>query len=704
MAQSCAHFFMPLRNYKERTSQRQKPDTPSLRVVRPQKKASKNASGPPEILIDQQLNKKYESALALIHRQFQYKGKTATPKDIKPMLATLTDKPFNDQDWHFEIKWDGYRALAYTGNEGVQLRSRNNNTFNTKYPAVADALKQWPVNAILDGEIVVLNEEGRADFGALQNWNKQEGGKLVYYVFDLLWLEGMSLMDEPMIVRRDVLRKIFPVSDLVRYSHSIEECGIDFFNTVKQSGIEGIIAKQKDALYIPGARSEDWYKIKAETRHEALICGYTKKRDSDRLISSLVLGIPKNGSLQYIGQVGTGFSGRTMQELFEKMNPLFTSECPFHTKPRLDAPTMWVKPELVCEVKYTELTKEGLMRHPSFQGLRDDKTLADINIEDLPNESRGEEWEPDTLLIHQGQQTATVKVDGNTLKLTNLAKIYWPKGNIAKGDLLNYYHQIAPFMLPYMKDRPQSLNRFPNGIDGKSFYQKDMKGKVESWLKTFERYGERSGAKDFLVCTDSASLLYMANLGCIEMNPWHSRVSAPLSPDWCVIDLDPGAISFERVIETAQMVYQVLQSLSIPSYPKTSGSTGIHIYIPLGAKYNYEQSRQLAELIATLVHQELPSFTSLERSPEKRKTKIYIDYLQNRPIQTICAPYSVRPRPGATVSAPIHWEEVKKGLKVSQFTMNNILQRVKREGNLFTGILSNGIDLNKVLKSLATML
>jgi bifunctional non-homologous end joining protein LigD len=196
----------------------------------------------------------------------------------------------------------------------------------------------------------------------------------------------------------------------------------------------------------------------------------------------------------------------------------------------------------------------------------------------------------------------------------------------------------------------------------------------------------------------------MANLGCIEMNPWHSRVSAPLSPDWCVIDLDPGAISFERVIETAQMVYQVLQSLSIPSYPKTSGSTGIHIYIPLGAKYNYEQSRQLAELIATLVHQELPSFTSLERNPQKRKTKIYIDYLQNRPIQTICAPYSVRPRPGATVSAPLHWEEVKNGLKVSQFTMNNILQRVKSEGDLFTGVLSNGIDLNKVLKSLATML
>ena len=256
-----------------------------------------------------------------------------------------------------------------------------------------------------------------------------------------------------------------------------------------------------------------------------------------------------------------------------------------------------------------------------------------------------------------------------------------------------------------MQNRPQSLNRFPNGINGESFYQKDMKGKVEGWLTTFERFSESVGeSKDFLVCTNTASLLYMANLGCIEMNPWHSRISSPHYPDWCVIDLDPGKISFEKVIETARMVHDVIDSLHIPSYPKTSGSTGIHIYIPLGAKYNYEQSKQLAELIATLVHNELPSFTSLVRNPAKRTDKIYIDYLQNRPIQTICAPYSLRPKPGATVSAPLHWDEVRKGLKMSQFTIHNMAGRVKEKGELFKGVLEEGIDLNEVLKNLANML
>jgi len=256
-----------------------------------------------------------------------------------------------------------------------------------------------------------------------------------------------------------------------------------------------------------------------------------------------------------------------------------------------------------------------------------------------------------------------------------------------------------------MKDRPQSLNRFPNGITGKNFYHKNMGGQVEKWLHTFRRFSDSTTEpKDFLICTNTASLIYMANLGCIEMNPWHSRTQTPLYPDWCVIDLDPGNNTFNQVIETAQMVHRVLDSLDIPSFPKTSGSTGIHIYIPLGARYNYEQSRQLAELIANLVHEELPAFTSLVRNPEKRKDKIYIDYLQNRPIQTICAPYSIRPKAGATVSAPLHWDEVKKGLKMQSFTIFNMEDRVKSVGDLFQGVLGKGIDLNKILRGLSHLM
>jgi bifunctional non-homologous end joining protein LigD len=350
------------------------------------------------------------------------------------------------------------------------------------------------------------------------------------------------------------------------------------------------------------------------------------------------------------------------------------------------------------------------MRHPSFQGLREDKTIRDINNETLNPEDKNiiaktrntKKQKNDQELVDASKEQAVVTINNHELKLTNLKKIFWIKEDIKKGDLLNYYYKMAPYIMPYMKDRPQSLNRFPNGIHGDSFYHKNMAGKVDKWIKTFERFSESNNeAKDFMICSNEASLIYMVNLGCIELNPWHSRVQKPNYPDWSIIDLDPGEISFEKVVETAIVVKKVLDTLQVPSFPKTSGSTGIHIYVPLGAKYNYEQSKQFAELVATLAHEELPSFTSLVRNPEKRKDKIYIDYLQNRPIQTICSPYSVRPKPGATVSAPLHWSEVKKGLNIKQFTINNIYDRVQQEGDLFEGILEKNIDLNKVLKALS---
>lgn len=270
--------------------------------------------------------------------------------------------------------------------------------------------------------------------------------------------------------------------------------------------------------------------------------------------------------------------------------------------------------------------------------------------------------------------------------------------------MLNYYYQVAPFMLPYMKDRPQSLNRHPNGITGESFYQKNVAGKVEPWITTHAYDNTTSdGNKTFLVCTDEASLMYIAKLGCIEMNPWHSRIHKPDYPDWCVIDLDPDTNSFEQVIETANVVRSILDAIEVPSFPKTSGSTGIHIYIPLGAQYSYEQSKQLAELIVNFAHQELGAFTSLERSPAKRKGKIYLDYLQNRAIQTIAAPYSLRPKPGATASAPLHWEEIKPGLSIQQFNIYNMLDRIRNEGDIFKPVLGKGISLDKVLKKISSV-
>ncbi len=354
------------------------------------------------------------------------------------------------------------------------------------------------------------------------------------------------------------------------------------------------------------------------------------------------------------------------------------------------------------------------MRHASFQGLREDKTIEDINVErkqiiekeeiEIGNsldKNENENYIAASSFIDLTQPEVVLSVDNLTLKFTNIQKWYWKKERLRKGDLLNYYHAVAEYMLPYMKDRPQSLHRHPDGIDGPGFYHKDMKGKVERGLQTHRRFSESAGEyKNFLVCTNEASLLYMANLGCIEMNPWHSRIQTPDNPDWCVIDLDPGTNTFEEVIETALVVKKVLESYNVASSVKTSGSTGLHIYIPFGGKYTYDQSKAFAELIANMVHDELSLLTSLERNPLKRTDKIYIDYLQNRPIQTICAPYSCRPKPGATVSAPLHWDEVKKGLQMNDFTIKNMMQRIKAEGDLFTPVLEKGINLKKVLEQL----
>lgn len=638
------------------------------------------------LLIDLRREASVEWKQKQVLRALKGKPKSAMPTEVPPMLATLTPEAFDDQDWTFEIKWDGYRTLAICNGEKTVLRSRNNKSFNDKFNPLLRTLKEWPVSAVLDGEVVVLNSEGKSDFGVLQNYEPGSDCQLVYFVFDLLWLEGYNLCNEPLHIRRQLLAQLLPDSGDIRFNDAVEECGKDFFKVAKENKLEGIIAKRKDSTYQPGSRSTDWFKIKNEERQEAVICGYTKKKASSRLFSSLVLGVPHGKGFRYIGQVGTGFTGALQRKLFKQMNPLFTTASPFEKKPPLNAPVQWLKPQLLCEVKYTELTSEGVMRHPSFQGIRTDKSVKEFNA-DVPPKNKP-------------------KKEGITfpIQLTNLQKTYWPGDGITKGDLIHYYETVSPFILPYLKDRPHSLLRHPEGIKGESFYQKHIRGNVPAFLQTY-RHQSSSGSDDvrYLVCSDETSLLYMANLGCIEMHPWHSRIQSPLKPDWCVIDLDPGKASFDKVVEAALVFRDILKSAKIPSYPKTSGSTGLHIYIPLGAKYSYGQSRHLAELLCTLVENELPHFTTTIRSTKLRDNKMYLDYLQNREGQTICAPYSVRAKKGATVSAPLYWEEVKQGLQLTQFTMTNMLARIKAEGDPFTGVLERGIDLKKALGSLSTL-
>ncbi len=303
-------------------------------------------------------------------------------------------------------------------------------------------------------------------------------------------------------------------------------------------------------------------------------------------------------------------------------------------------------------------------------------------------------------ILNDKDETQEIKVNGHDLTFKHLSKLYWPKEKYTKRQLLNYYYQVSPYILPYLKDRPQSLNRFPNGINGESFYHKDVTATAPPWVKQFP-YHANGENKNFLVVEDEASILWMANLGAIEMNPWNSRIDNPDHPDWCIIDLDPSdKNNFEQVIKTALVCRKVLDEMAIPSYPKTSGSTGIHIYIPLGAQYTYEESQIFAQIIASEVHNRLPDITSIERMTVKRKEKIYVDFLQNRPKATLASPYSVRPKPGATISMPLDWTEIKKGLKMSQFNMLNALALIRERGDIFKPVLEKGIDMEKVLQTI----
>ncbi len=698
---------------KSRAKQAKNSDAPAKTVQSTKSKAS--SSPDPGDVKDEQAD-----VDALIS-----KGKTMKfPWKLAPMLATLVDKPFDEPGWSYEIKWDGYRCLAFMYKGKVELKSRNDKSFNDKFYPITQAAKDWGINAIIDGEAIVTNEQGISHFGSLQNWRSEADGELIFYVFDLLWYEGKSLMALTLPERRAVLRSIIPEEGIIRMSENFSDSGLDFFHAATEIGLEGIMAKKNDSVYTPGIRTKEWLKIKINKRQEMVIGGYTLNDGSSKAFSSLLVGVFENGHLVYTGKVGTGFNEKTQKEMMKQFKPLVTDKSPFSELPDINKPSrfrpdppnavaVFLKPQLVCEVSFTEMTSDGVMRHPSFEGMRIDKNAKSVTREKeapvskivkkdkisgskLIVPSKGSERKT---LLNPSDETQVRKIGDHELKFTNLSKLYWEKEGISKRDMLNYYYQVAPYILPYLKDRPQSLNRHPNGINGKSFYQKDVTGKAPDWVDTFLYHSEADlRDKHFLVANNEASLMYMASLGCIEMNPWSSRKQSPDHPDWCVIDLDPADNTFEQVIEAAQVTKAVLDSLDVPSYCKTSGSSGLHIYIPLGAKYTYEQSKEFARVIATMVHREIPKYTSIERVVKARGGKMYIDFLQNRPQATIACAYSLRPKPGATVSMPLHWEEVKKGLKMTDFTIFNALDRVRNEGDLFKPVLGKGIDLLKVVK------
>jgi bifunctional non-homologous end joining protein LigD len=697
-------------------------------VEKSEKASKKKAPAKPDALIADESTSEATASIdveALLKRA----PKSKIPTGIKPMKATLVDEPFDDPDWVYEVKWDGYRAVGVMNGGDAELISRNNIPFNERFYPIHNLLKSWKFNAVVDGEILVLNDKGISDFGALQNWRSEADGELVFYIFDILWYEGKNLMELTLTERRAILRKVVPTDDdRIRISQEFNASGIEFFNAAAKMGLEGIIAKKADSTYTSDLRSKDWLKIKAHKRQEVIIAGFTKNEGTSKAFSALLMAVYDHGELKYVGKVGTGFSDKLQKEMMEQFKPLITKDSPFDVVPDVDKPSRfrpqrlgakptWLKPELVGEVAFAEVTSDGVFRQASFQGMRIDKKAKDIVLEQpeetaealteaerKPESKHAKAIKPPKemerrTLLNPTEETQVRKICGHDLKFTHLSKIYWPEDGVTKRDMFNYYYQVADYILPYLKDRPMSLNRFPNGIHGSSFYQKDIKGKAPDWItKTFPYTTSEGEHKEYLVGSDESYLLWMASLGCIEMNPWFSRVQSPDNPDYCVIDLDPDKNTFDQVIEAAQEVRKVLDAIDVPSFPKTSGSTGMHIYIPLDAKYTYDQSQLFARIIVGIVHKQIPDYTSLERMVANRKGKMYLDFLQNRPGATIAGPYSLRPKPGATVSMPVSWDEVKPGLTMKHFTIFNTIDRLKETGDLFKGVLGKGIDLEKTIK------
>lgn len=616
--------------------------------------------------------------------------KLTLPKNIQPMLATLITEPFNNKDWLFEIKWDGFRIIAYVNGSDVNLLSRNQKNYTGIFSAVSKELATMNVNVVFDGEMVVVDETGRSHFQLLQQYQKSGNGQLKYYIFDILWYDGKSLVNLPLLERKKILKKILKNNNFNQISEFIESAGVDFFKSAANLGLEGVMAKKMDSTYQPGVRSDNWLKIKSTQRQEVVIGGYTAPRGSRKGIGALVLGVyDEDHQLIYVGHSGSGLTVDSIKDLKAKLDRLAQDQSPFAEPPKTNMPVTWVKPKLVCEIAFNEWTDDNHMRQPIFIGLRDDKKPTSVVRENPiinPTKSSAEEQ--------------IITVNNHPLKLTNLQKVFWPDDGYTKNDLINYYRKVAQFILPYLKDRPESLLRHPNGIDGFKFFQKNMESEP-AWAKIFPMYSESEGnTVRYLVCQNEATLLYMVNLGCIEINPWLSRIKYPEKPDFCVLDLDPEAIGFDVVIKVAQHIYKYLTKLNVECYCKTSGATGLHICIPLGAKYTYDQSKEFAELIVTEVNQQLPDITSIVRSPRLRQGKVYLDFLQNRRGQTITAPYAVRPRPGATVSTPLEWEEVKGRLTPQQFTIETVHKRLQKIGDIWKPVLGKGIKLESVLKKL----
>ncbi len=628
--------------------------------------------------------------------------KAALPTDLQPMLATAVTKIPSGDQWLYEVKWDGVRALCLIDNGEAQMQSRRGNRCEKQYPELADLPTHVNAKtAWLDGEICILDEDGRARFSLIQPRIAANPGAIprlaetspaTLFLFDILYLDGYDLRGVALEDRKRILNDVVTPGDHIRVSEAFDTDGEQMFEAARKMGLEGILAKDRRSTY-ESSRSTRWLKLKVLTEQEFVIAGFTKgERD---YFGALVLGVQEDGKLRHAGQVGTGFDQKLMKAIYSRLEPLITKASPFSVKPTIRTGlrnVTWVRPELVCQVRFLEWTNDGILRAPVFVGLREDKPANEV--------TREEAVEPDTVPL-TGREVTT-EVDGHRLKFTNLEKVLFPKDGWKKRDLLEFYDRVSSWLLPHLKDRPLSMKRYPNGIAEEFFFQKNAGSHFPDWMRC-EPITEHHPPKvnHYPIAQDRASLLYLVNLGCIDQNPWMSRAGSLDRPDWMLLDLDPVETSFDQIIDAALLVRELLTGLGLKGYPKTTGGDGMHVYVPLESVYSFDQVRSFAELLTHLAVDREPDLFTTPRSVGKRKKgRVYFDYLQIGIGKTIAAPYVVRAYDGAPVATPLDWNEVKHGLRPSDFTIGNAVERFKRVGDLFAPVLQGGQKLEDALERL----
>src|SRR5687768_10974894 len=637
------------------------------------------------------------------------------PRSVQPMLCEPAEEAFTRDGWLFELKLDGYRLIASKSKGEALLLTRNGNDYTGVFPEIARAIKALPIDEfIIDGEVVVLDAEAKPSFARLQRRGRLTNDVDVrraavelpatFYAFDLLAVDDLDLRPLPLVTRKQLLAQAVPKLGPVRVLEHIDREGEAFLEQVGKIGLEGIIAKKADAPYRAG-RYKQWLKIKAESTGDFVIVGFTAPRGTRGHLGALQLADFVDGELVYAGRVGTGFTDELLRDLGELLMLIVRREPPCRG-PVIDGlttneipdikTTTWVDPVHVCEVRFREWTPDGLLRHAAYLRARSDKRPQDCVRQGVVHE---EQLTP--AKVAEPTPKPPVK---KTISFSNLKKVYWPAERYTKGDMIDYYRAVSPWLLPYLRNRPVVMTRFPDGIDGKSFYQKDAPEFAPEWMRTVRIWSEDTQREiRYFVCDDEESLLYVANLGTIPLHIWASRVGSLELCDWCVLDLDPKEAPFSDVIRCAQALGKLCQAVGLPSYVKTTGKTGLHIMLPLGRQCTYAQSRTLGELLSRVVLRELKEIATITRHVTKRGDKVYLDYLQNRHGQTIVSPFSVRPLAGATVSMPLVWDEVDGSLDPRAFTIRTALERMERAGaDPVAAVIDYKPDLTGALDQLAS--